>query len=81
MQRIRSEELERTPAFTAHLAKFPSLAASLALLFHLTDLAYGATGAGAVSTTALELALNWCDFLVLHTPVTVAPNDLAICTA
>ena len=37
--RLRGTELENTPAFESHIAKYRSLMPSLALLFHLIDLA------------------------------------------
>jgi putative DNA primase/helicase len=80
--RLRSEELSTTPAFESHLAKFRSLMPSLALLFHLTDVAEAFAGfAGGVdghfqeilveqlppvSLQAAQLAAAWCDFLELH---------------
>ena len=65
MGRLLSPELEATPAFHAHLSKYPSLMPSLALLFHLVDVADGRPF-GPVSADAADLAINWCDFLELH---------------
>ncbi len=65
MGRLLSPELEATPAFHAHLSKYPSLMPSLALLFHLVDVADG-RASGPVSADAADLAINWCDFLELH---------------
>jgi putative DNA primase/helicase len=80
--RLRSEELSATPTFESHLAKFRSLMPSLALLFHLTDVAetFGGFGGGVerhpqeifvedispVSLQAAQRAAAWCDFLELH---------------
>jgi hypothetical protein len=41
-QRLRSGALRDAPAFEAHLSKYRSLMPSLALLFHLVDVAQGA---------------------------------------
>ena len=65
MGRLLSPELEATPAFHAHLSKYPSLMPSLALLFHLIDVADG-SASGPVSANAADLAAAWCDFLELH---------------
>ena len=65
MTRLQDPALEATPAFHAHLAKYPSLMPSLALLFHLVDVASGAAS-GPVSEDAADRAAAWCDFLELH---------------
>ncbi len=65
MKRLLSPELEATPAFHAHLSKYPSLMPSLALVFHLIDVADG-RASGPVSADAADLAAAWCDFLELH---------------
>ena len=65
MRRLLSPELEATPAFLAHLSKYPSLMPSLALLFHLVDIANGSE-VGPVSVDAADLAAAWCDFLEFH---------------
>lgn len=65
MGRLLSPELEATPAFHAHLSKYPSLMPSLALVFHLIDVANG-RASGPVSADAADLAASWCDFLELH---------------
>ena len=68
MIELRGRDLESSPAFQAHLAKYPSMVASLALIFHLIDLA-GHRELGnipKVSQTALELALMWTSYLRLH---------------
>lgn len=65
MGRLLSPELEATPAFHAHLSKYPSLMPSLALIFHLIDVADG-RASGPVSVDAADLAAAWCDFLELH---------------
>jgi putative DNA primase/helicase len=50
------------PVVVAHLAKFRSLAPSLALIFHLAKVANG----GPVSSEAMGCAAGWCDFLEAH---------------
>lgn len=64
-RRLRTNELEATPAFASHLAKYRSLMPSLALLFHLVSVAAGEPP-GPVSFDATRLAAAWCDFLEAH---------------
>jgi putative DNA primase/helicase len=53
------------PAIVSHLAKYRSLAPSLALIFHLVESIR--TGVqGPVSLPALERAAAWCDLLAAH---------------
>ena len=63
--RIRSEQMEATPAFCQHMAKYRKLVPALALLFHLVE-AVDSGIHGSVSLPALKLALAWADFLELH---------------
>lgn len=49
-----------------HLMKYSSLMPSLALLFHLTDVAAELVETGAVSLEAAEMAGRWCSFLEQH---------------
>lgn len=57
------------PAFIeSHLAKYPALAARLALVIHLAD-----TGVGPVSAAALARALDWTEFLEAHARRIYAP--------
>ena len=65
MARVQSPDLHQCPAYQAHLAKYPSLVARLALLFHLIDVADG-NAYGPVSADAVTLAINWCEFLGHH---------------
>ena len=65
-------ELENTklragesPSIESHLAKYRSLMPSLALLFHLIDVADSGRP-GAVSLDAAARAAGWCDFLEAH---------------
>ena len=62
MRRLRSGD--EHPAFEAHLAKYPSLMPSLALIFHLADAA--TTPPGPVTLTAAQRAAAWCDLLEAH---------------
>ena len=64
-RRLRSEEMQSTPAYCSHLAKYRSLLPKLATLFHLVDLADGAP-AGPVSLSAARLAAAWTEFLEAH---------------
>ncbi len=73
MHRIRAPEIDRTPAFQAHLAKYPSLLASLALIFHLIDVVDG-KATGRVSFAAAELAVQWCAYLEEHAKKIYAPE-------
>lgn len=64
-QRLRSPEIDTQPAFASHLAKYRSLMPSLALIFHLVDIADG-TEPGPVSLEAAQLAAAWCEYLETH---------------
>ena len=66
-QRLRSKELAESPAFEAHLSKYRSLMPSLALIFHLIDVAArGESFVGFVSLASARLAAEWCGFLEEH---------------
>lgn len=78
-RRLRGKELEATPHFAAHIAKYGSLAASLAVVFHLVELAGDVARwvfdgerwslAGELPPVTLEavhLALDWVGFLEEH---------------
>jgi putative DNA primase/helicase len=64
--RVRGEELQRTPAFCSHVAKYRSLMPALALLFHVLDTVAGGTGGGEVPATAARYAAAWCEYLEAH---------------
>jgi hypothetical protein len=71
--RLRGGELDKTPAFAAHLAKYRSLMPALALLFQLVEAAQsacasteGGAAVSAVGADAARLAAAWCDFLEMH---------------
>jgi hypothetical protein len=68
--RLRGDDLARSPAFEAHLAKYRSLMPSLALLFHLAELADERTSVSLVSERVsmsnAQRAAAWCEFLELH---------------
>lgn len=53
-------------ALRAHLAKYRSLTPTLALLFHLADVAGGIVQAGPVSEGALDMAIEWATLLEAH---------------
>jgi hypothetical protein len=65
-RRLRTSEIRRCPAFESHLSKYRSLMPSLALIFHLVDLADGQTNRLTVSLEAAKLAAAWCDYLEQH---------------
>ena len=65
-RRLRTEDLP--PALESHLAKYRSLAPSLALLFHLADV-----GRGPVGEPSLLRALAWCEYLESHARRIYAP--------
>lgn len=60
--KIRSEE---TPLLCEHFAKYRSLMPSLALVFHLIDVAGGASP-GPVTAGAAAMAADWVDYLESH---------------
>jgi hypothetical protein len=65
--RLRSDELEDTPAFAAHLAKYRSLMPTLALIFEMIAIADGEHAAtGQVGEAEVRLATAWCEFLEYH---------------
>ncbi len=71
--RIRAPEMERTPAFESHLAKYRSLMPSLALVFHLLNCAdTGRTGP--VTHDSAYRAVEWCAFLEAHARKVYAPE-------
>ena len=53
---------ERSDHVQSHLGKYPSLMASLALIFHVLD--HGP--AGTISKQTAEMAVHWCDVLETH---------------
>ena len=63
--RLRADELDGQPAFESHLAKYRSLMPSLALIFHLVDVAAGSVP-GPVPDLPARLAAAWCEFLEAH---------------
>ena len=65
---LENEKLRRAdeePIMIEHLGKFRSLLPSLALIFHLVEIADG-TGMGTVSLRAAQQAAQWCDYLEAH---------------
>lgn len=53
-------------AMKNHLAKYRSLFPSLALIFHLVDVASGESKAGPVTAKATGMAAEWCLYLEAH---------------
>lgn len=62
--RLRSDH-GLTPALESHLTKYRKLMPSLALIFHLVNVADG-NEPGAVSEQAAHMATAWCDYLESH---------------
>jgi len=56
---------EENPLMVEHFGKFRSLMPSLALIFHLIDVADGKEN-GAVSERAALLSVEWCKYLEAH---------------
>src|SRR5208337_3331522 len=54
------------PAMESHLAKYRSLMPSLALIFHLVEVADGTESEGPVSERAAIMAVTWCEYLETH---------------
>ena len=68
LTKLQTEKLDRDgeePIMSEHLAKFRSLMPSLALIFHLIEVADG-TAAGAVTLRSAQQAAQWCDYLETH---------------
>jgi len=89
-RRLRSPELQTTPAFEGHLSKFRSLMPSLALIFALVDAAEGGfvSFGGGVSLDAAQRAAAWCEYLEAQArklyavglnPAALAAHELARC--
>lgn len=56
---------EEHPIIQEHLSKYPKLLAGLALLFHVID-GINLGSVGGVSKRAIEMAIEWCDYLETH---------------
>lgn len=56
---------EEHPIIQEHLSKYPKLLAGLALLFHVID-GINLGSVGGVSKSAIEMAIEWCDYLETH---------------
>jgi putative DNA primase/helicase len=63
--RLRGEH-GLAPAVESHLAKYRSLMPSLALIFHLVEVADGSVEPGPVSEAAATMASAWCEYLESH---------------
>ena len=62
-EKLRAEH--ESPLIESHLAKYRSLMPSLALLFHLVEVA-GGEASGPVSLRSAGMAAAWCDYLEAH---------------
>lgn len=60
--KIKTEE---NPMMAEHLGKYRSLMPSLALIFHLIEVAHG-KAIGAISEKSARLAVDWCAYLESH---------------
>lgn len=68
------------PAIEAHLAKYPSLMPSLALIFHLADAK--CFPCGPVTLASAQRSVGWCTFLEAHARRIYASVTLGdLCTA
>lgn len=67
LTKLQQEKLQQDdePIILEHLGKYRSLMPSLALVFHLVDIADGGSG-GHVSIRAAEKAVAWCEYLESH---------------
>lgn len=75
---LREKAANENPAIEAHLCKYPSLVASLALLFHLME-----RRSGRVDSDSVERAIGWACYLESHarriySPVVDSAMDSAI---
>jgi hypothetical protein len=62
--KIRGDELH--PALISHLSKYRSLMPTLAVLFHLAELAVHGGNADTVSLRHAQQAAAWCEYLESH---------------
>ena len=63
--RLRSDQSLHS-VMVSHLAKYRSLMPSLALIFHLIEVADGTTEPGPVSEQAAIMGATWCEYLESH---------------
>lgn len=63
--KARANEAEHT-IIAEHLIKYAKTVPSLALIFHLIDCIEYGDNLGAVSLTALQASLEWCEVLESH---------------
>jgi hypothetical protein len=63
--KLRGQD-DESPIIVEHLSKFRSLMPSLALIFHLIDVAGGQTPAGPVAVRSATAAAAWCGYLEAH---------------
>ncbi len=67
LTKLQTEKLnsDENPAIVEHMAKYRSLMPSLALVFHLINIADGEPS-GPVSLGAAKMAVSWCHYLESH---------------
>ncbi|SLM31040.1 hypothetical protein MTBBW1_2620004 [Desulfamplus magnetovallimortis] len=64
MQKVENEEEE--PIISEHLGKYPSLMPSLALIYHLIEIAYGSSKGGDIPKHCAIQAAVCCEYLESH---------------
>lgn len=64
--RLRGTAFDGMPAYASHISKYRSLMPSLALIFHLMDIAAGASDKTPVTEAPTQLAIDWCEYLESH---------------
>ena len=69
--RLRVQEMDATPAYQSHLAKYRSLMPSLALLIHLLD---GASPSDGIPLSCGQRAAAWCELLEAHARKVYSPE-------
>ena len=63
---IKTYTAEKNAAIESHLTKYKSLLPSLALIFHIIEVAAGNAEPGPVPESAVDMAWIWCDYLETH---------------
>lgn len=66
LQNRLSTDEELTPIMREHLGKYRSLMPSLALIFHLIDVADGNVTEAGINLASASMAVRWCEVLETH---------------
>jgi hypothetical protein len=64
--RLRGNNSGLLPVLESHLAKYRSLMPSLALIYHLTEVASGITAPGPITESSAGRAVGMCEYLESH---------------